>query len=301
MTAARGPGPVVRGATAATVALAASALLAAAALAAPAAPARSSAAAHNGADTLVFVQKGVLKAYDPADGHIETIARSAGGDAAVSPDGKLVAYIAGDRSLHVVGVDGKGDRRVAKGPLGSPLWRSPSELGATRPATGSGTPVDAVKLAVSSGKETGVARGVQSQVFPFGADLVARLAPGCTTNDLFLGMKALAKTPLISELPLDTAADLGILAVARTQASSFQCAPASVPVPTALRVYDAGGTHRLIVSLGRIPANQPVDGAFSPEGTDIAYVTAAGNLAVRSFLTRKDRILARGGVSALDW
>lgn len=296
MTAARGLALAARSAAVVAAALASAVLLSA--QAALAAPART---AHGGADTLVFVQHGTLKAYDPADGHVETLAGSAGGDAAVSPDGKLVAYIAGDRSLHVVGADGKGDRRVAKGPLGSPLWRSLAELGATRPAKGTGTPVDAVRLPASGGKVSTVASGVQSQVFPFGADLVARLAPGCATNDLFLGTKALVKTPLDSELPLDTAADLGILAVVRTQASSFQCAPASVPVPTALRVYDAGGSHRVVVSLGQLPANRPVDAAFSPEGTDLAYITAAGDLAVRSFLTRKDRILARGGVSALDW
>ena len=269
------------------------------ALAAASASASPRAAAHGGADVLAFVQQGALLVYDPADGHIEKLGRAAAGDVAVSPDGKRVAYIAGDRSLHVVGADGKGDALVAKGPLGSPLWRSATELGATRPAGGAA--VDAVKVAVSGGKLSVVAAGVASQVTPFGADLVARTAPGCATTDLFLGKKAVATTPLDAELLLDAAADLGILAVVRTQASSFQCAPASVPVPTALKVFDAGGTSRTVVRLGKLPANRPADGAFSPEGTDLAYITASGDLAVRSFLTRKDQILARGGVTALDW
>lgn len=282
-----------------TLRLAASLAAATAAAATVAAVAPTSALAHGGANPLVFVQAGAVKVYSPEDGHILTVAKGATSDVAVSPDAQLVAYIATDGSLHTVGITGKGDRRIAKGPLGSPLWRTQSEIGATRAAGGAS--VDAVAFDASSGKERSIMKDVASQVFPFGADLVAKPAPGCATNDLYLGGKALAKTPLDSELPLDTGADVGIVAVVRTQASSFQCAPASVPVPTALRVFDAGGRSRLIVSLGKIPANWPADAAFSAVGTDLAYITAAGDLAVRSFLSQKDRILARGSVSALDW
>jgi hypothetical protein len=255
--------------------------------------------AHGGANPLVFVQAGSVKVYSPNDGHVITVAKGATGDVAVSPDGKVVAYIAGDGSLHTVGITGGGDRRIAKGPLGSPLWRTQTELGATRPA--GGALVDAVAFTLPGGKERTIAKGVASQVFPFGADLVAKPAPGCATNDLYLGGKALAKTPLDSEVPLDAGADVGIVAVVRTQVSSFQCAPASVPVPTALREFDASGRSRLVVSLGKIPANRPIDAAFSAVGSDLAYITAAGDLAVRSFLSQQDRILARGSVSALDW
>lgn len=259
------------------------------------------ASAHGGADPLAFVQKGAAYAYDPADGHIERIARSAAGDVAVSPDATQVAYVAGDRSLHVVGITGTGDRRVARGPLGSPVWRSASELGATRPAASGGSSLDAVSVDLRSGRLKTLEQGVESTILPFAGGVWARLAKGCATNDLVLGGTVLKATPLDSEVPLDAAADLGILAVVRTQQPSLRCAPASVPVPTALRVFDPTGSSRLVVQLGRIPATRPADGAFSPEGTELAYVTPAGDLAVRSFLTRKDRIVARGGVTALDW
>lgn len=255
--------------------------------------------AHGSANLIAFVQSGVLKAYDPEDGHITVVARGAAGDVAVSPDAKRIAWIARDGSLHVIGADGKGDRRIAKGPLRSPLWRSADELGAVRPALG--LAVDAVAFTIKDGKERSIAKGVASQVFPFGADLVAKPAPGCATNDLYLGGKQLAKTPLDSEVPLDTGADIGIVAVARTQKSSFQCAPDDVPVPTALRVFETTGKSRVVVRLGTIPANRPADAALSPAGTELAYVTPRGDLAVRAFLTRKDRIVARGGVSAVDW
>jgi hypothetical protein len=272
----------------------------AAVLAVPAlAGAASALRAHGGPDPLVFVQAGTVKVWSPDDGHIATIARNAGGDVAVSPDAKHVAWIARDGSLHVVGSDGKSDRRIARGPLGSPLWRSATQLGATRPAGGSS--VDAVAFDIASGKETSIARNVESQVFPFGAGVVAKPAPGCATDDLYLGKRQLTKTALDSEVPLDTGAAVGIVAVVRTQASSFQCAPKSVPVPTALRVFQASGAGRTIVSLGKIPATQAVDAAFRSSGTELAYITAKGDLAVRSFLTRKDRIVARGSVSALDW
>ena len=39
----------------------------------------------------------------------------------------------------------------------------------------------------------------------------------------------------------------------------------------------------------------------SAPSTELAYITAKGDLAVRSFLTRQDRIVARGSVSAVDW
>lgn len=265
-----------------------------AALAAP-----SAVQAHGSANLIAYVQGGVVKAYDPEDGHVTVVARGARGDVAVSPDAKRIAWIAKDGSLHVVGADGKGDRRIATGPLASPLWRSAGELGATRP--GRGPAVDAVAIAVADGKERTVAKGVASQVFPFGADLVAKPAPGCATNDLYLGSKPLARTPLDSEVPLDTGADIGIVAVARTQTSSFQCAPDDVPVPTALRVFETTGKSRVVVRLGTIPANRTADAALSPAGTELAYVTPRGDLAVRAFLTRKDRIVARGGVSAVDW
>jgi len=286
----------------------ASALAAAAALAlvlpalATAAPAAASAparAAHGGADPLVFVQAGSVKLWSPEDGHVATIARNAGGDVALSPDARHVAWIARDGSLHVVGSDGRGDRRIARGPLGSPLWRSLTQLGVTRPAGGSS--LDAIAFDVASGQETSIARNVESQVFPFGGDLVAKPAPGCATDDLYLGTKQLTKTPLDSELPLDTGADVGIVAVVRTQASSFQCAPKTVPVPTALRLFQASGAARTLVKLGKLPATQPADAAFRVTGTELAYITAKGDLAVRSFLTQQDRIVARGAVSALDW
>lgn len=273
----------------------ATAATAAAALALSLAPA---AAAHGDAEPLVFVQSGVVRSLDLADGHLGTLAKSAGGDVALSPDGKRVAYIAKDGSLRLAGSDGKGDRRLAAGPLGSPVWRSATEVGVTR-ATG-GILFDAIAVTVASGKQRTVAKDVASEVLPMGADLVARRAPGCAT-DLYLGKKRLTKTPLQSELPLDADAELGIIAVVRTQASSFQCAPASVPVPTELRGFDASGKSRSLVKLGKLPANRPADAAFRPAGTDVAYITAKGDLAVRSFLTRRDRIVARGSVTALDW
>lgn len=257
------------------------------------------AAAHGDAEPLVFVQSGVVRSLDLADGHLGTLAKGAGGDVALSPDGERVAYIANDGSLRLVGSDGKGDRRLAAGPLGSPVWRSAAEIGVTR-ATG-GILFDAIAVTVASGKQRTVAKDVASEVLPMGADLVAKPAPGCATTDLYLGKKRLTKTPLQSELPLDADAELGIVAVVRTQASSFQCAPASVPVPTELRGFDATGKSRSLVKLGKLPANRPADAAFRPAGTDIAYITARGDLAVRSFLTRRDRIVARGSVTALDW
>ena len=283
----------------APVASAAPAAPATATAAAPAAPATSAAPAHGGAEPLVFVQAGEVRSLDLDDGHSATLASSAGGDVALAPDGKQVAYVAKDGSLHVVGIDGKGDRRVARGPLGSPLWRSSSEIGVTRPAAGN--LFDAVVVTIGSGKERTVAKDVASEVFPLGADLVAKPAPGCATTDLYLGKQQLTKTPLQSELPLAADADLGIIAVVRTQASSFQCAPASVPVPTELRAFDVTGRSRSLVSLGKLPANRPADAAFRPAGTDFAYITAKGDLAVRSFLTQRDRIVARGPVTAVDW
>lgn len=274
-------------------------VLPALATAAPVAAGGHTRTAHGGADPLAFVQAGSLKLWSPDDGHIATIARNAGGDVAVSPDAKHVAWIASDGSLHVIGSDGKDDRRIARGPLGSPLWRSATQLGATRPAGGSS--LDAIAFDVASGRETSIARNVESQVFPFGGDLVAKPAPGCATDDLYLGTKQLTRTPLASELPLDTGADVGIVAVVRTQASSFQCAPKTVPVPTALRLFDASGKSRTLIKLGKLPATQPADAAFRVTGTELAYITAKGDLAVRSFLTQTDRIVARGAVSALDW
>lgn len=301
MTLARGGRGRLARLTAARAVVAAACLsLAGVSSAAQAAPLRVAASLHRGAIPLVFVQAGAVRVYDPADGHIGTVATKAAGDVAVSPDAKQTAYIAGDGSLHVVGIGGKGDRRVAQGPLGSPRWRSQSELAATRSI--GGTAVNVVAFAVATGRERAVARAVSSQVFSFrGRDLVSRPAPGCATSDLYLGTKQLAKTPLDSEFALDTNEDAGIVAVVRTQASSFQCAPASAPVPTALRVFDASGKSRVVVSLGKAPGNRPADAAFSPAGTELAYVTAKGDLAVRSFLTGKDRIVAHGSVSALDW
>ena len=275
---------------------AAAAVTAAAALTLSLVPA---ALAHSGAEPLVFVQAGTVRSLDLDDGHLATLAQGAGGDVALAPGGTRVAYIARDGSLHVVGIDGEDDRRVAKGPLGTPLWRSATEIGATRPAGASS--VDAIAFDAASGKERVIARNVASQVFSFGGDLVAKPAPGCATTDLYLYGKQLTKTPLASELPLDTETGLGILAVVRTQASSFQCAPASVPVPTALCVFESSGKSRPLVKLGTLPANRPADAAFRPAGTDFAYITAKGDLAVRSFLTRRDRIVARGPVTALDW
>ena len=290
------------GGSAAGAGLACSAVVAAAfavALAATALSLAPVALAHGGAEPLVFVQSGAVRSLDLADGHLVTLARDAGGDVALAPDGKRVAYIAKDGSLHVVGSDGKGDRRVAKGPLGSPLWRSATEIGVTHPA--GGNLFDAVAVTVAAGKERAVANGVASEVYPLGADLVAKPAPGCSTTDLYLGKKQLTKTPLQSELPLAADTVLGIIAVVRTQASSFQCAPASVPVPTELRAFDLTGNSRSLVKLGTLPASRPADAAFRPAGTDFAYITAKGDLAVRSFLTQRDRIVARGSVTAVDW
>ena len=46
-------------------------------------------------------------------------------------------------------------------------------------------------------------------MFPFGADLVAKPAPGCATNDLYLGDKALAKkVPLVAGCVISLAAYL---------------------------------------------------------------------------------------------
>lgn len=61
------------------------------------------------------------------------------------------------------------------------------------------------------------------------------------------------------------------------------------------------GASRTIVSLGKLPATRAADAAFSSTSTELAYITAKGDLAVRSFLTRQDRIVARGSVSAVDW
>lgn len=287
----------VRAAAAAALAVVATALSLAPAV--PAAPLAAAAQAHGDAEPLVFVQGGTVRRLDLDDRHVATLARNAGGDVALAPSGERVAYVAKDGSLHVVGIDGKGDRRVAKGPLGSPLWRSATEIGVIRPADGN--LFDAVAVTIASGKERTIAKGVASEVFPLGADLVAKPAPGCATTDLYLGKQQLTKTPLQSELPLDADAELGIVAVVRTQASSFQCAPATVPVPTQLRAFDVTGHSRSLVQLGKLPANRPADAAFRPAGTDLAYITAKGDLAVRSFLTQRDRIVARGPVTALDW
>lgn len=216
---------------AAAFALVATALsLAPAVLAAPLAPA---APAHGGAEPPVFVQAGTVRSLYLDDAHVVTLAKGAGGDVALAPDGKQVAYVAKDGSLHVVGIDGKGDRRAAKGPFGSPLWRSAAEIGVTRAAAGN--LFDAVVVTVATGKERTIAKDVASQVFALGADLVAKPAPGCATTDLYVGKQQLTKTRLQSELPLDADADLGIVAVVRTQASSFQCAPARADAAARVR------------------------------------------------------------------
>lgn len=243
--------------------LAAAALLAALALA-------PAAAAQGG--SLAFARGARIFRYDPAAGTMRVAARGAGAvrELALAPDGARLAFA--DRTgVSVVGGDGR-TVRVASGST-FPRWIGQNELLVVR---GSLAQRELWGLDLRRGTRRVVARGFDGPAF-----LVAGVPLVSRDGDVYLGARRLTSTTADPEVVLDWDADLGALV-------------ANLLVQPHLAVLQlGGGSHVAVRGLVR-------DAAWSPDGTQVAYVTARGALRIRTLADGRERLVARG-VTALDW
>jgi hypothetical protein len=221
------------------------------------------------------VKGGALYVYDPDSGTTRRLARGVAGDVAVAPDAGSVAYVGAGGGIAIAGARGGPSHSVLRAGGRYPRWTGRGRLAYVR-----GGALE--ERDIGRGRRTTLDRGpIVSPAFRVAGRTLASRG-----GDLFLGPTRLTRTPRALELPLDYEADLGLLALRVVKDSAE------------LRAYQLGGRSRLLV---RLPRSGAADAAWSPHGTELAYIDARGNLRVRAFLTGKERILARGGITAVDW